>query len=276
VLIAVFTLSLAAASAMAADWAPQLTATATWEDNVSNANRAGDQIGALRLAGSFEAGQRTGLTRELALLYGGHLDAEGWPRFDGFDRFAAGPTVALRYKNGLGALAPVFTLRATGGLSGARESGRAGPEGNLRLDWAQGLTDATRLSAGLALARLSAREAVFVREGLEGSVVLAHDFDADWRLLISARWRQGDVLSYATPPRPDLVNLARIRVNNATFGRPMIVYSLEAHTLTGGITLSRALNETTSLNLGAEWRETTRVPLLYVNRLVSLGLTRQF
>lgn len=263
-------------AADAADWAPQITATATWDDNVTNANRDADRIGALHFAGEFEAGQRLSLTRELALLYGAEVDAEGWPRFDGLDRIAAGPTVALRYKNGIGPLAPTFTLRATGTLSVARESGRAGPEGNLSIIYAQGLTDATRLTAGITAARLDAHETVFARDGLEGFVELAHDFDPNWRLALAARWRQGDVVSYATPPRPDLVNLARVRVANDTFGRPMIVYSLEASSVGGAITLSRALDETTSLSLGVEWRETTRDPLVYVNRLVSLGVTRQF
>ncbi len=263
-------------AATAADWAPQITAAATWDDNVTNANRASDRIGARNFSGTFEVGQRTGLTRELALLYGAQVDAEGWPRFDGLDRIAAGPTVALRYKNGLGPLAPTFTLRAGGSVSAAGESGRAGPEGNLSLTYGQGLTDATRVTAGITAARLAARDSVFTRDGLEGFVELSHDLDTNWRLQLSARWREGDVLSYATPPRPDLVNLARVRVNNSTFGRPMVAYSLEAHTVGGALSLTRALDEATSLTLGFEWRETTRNPLLYVNRLVSLGVTRQF
>jgi hypothetical protein len=261
---------------IAADWAPQITAAATWDDNVTNANRADDRIGALDFSGTFAIGQRTGLTRELALLYGAQVDAEAWPRFDGLDRVAAGPTVALRYKNGLGPTAPTLTLRAAGSVSAADESGRAGPEGNLSLTYDQGLTDTTRVTAGIIAARLAARDSVFTRGGVEGFMELSHDLDANWRLLLSARWRDGDVLSYATPPRPDLVNLARVRVNDATFGRPMVAYSLQAHTVGGTLALTRALDAVTSLKFGFEWRETTREPLLYVNRLVSLSVTRQF
>lgn len=262
--------------AAAADWAPQITAAASWNDNVTNANRASDRIGALNFSGAFELGQRLGLTRDLALLYGAQVDAEGWPRFDGLDRIAVGPTVALRYKNRLGPLAPTLTLRTTGTLSAACESGRAGPEGNLSLIYTVGFTDTTRLTAGVTATRLDARDPVFTRDGLEGFVELAHDLDANWRLLLSARWRDGDVLSYATPPRADLLNLARVRVNNSTFGRPMVAYSLEAHTAGGALALARALDAMTSLQLGVEWRETIRDPLLYVNRLVSLSVTRQF
>jgi hypothetical protein len=273
--LALIALSLTGVAA-AADWAPQITAAATWDDNVTNANRANDRIGALNFSGAFEMGQRLGLTRELALLYGAQVDAEDWPRFDGLDRIAAGPVVALRYKSGLGPLAPTFTLRATGSLSAARESGRAGPEGDLSIIYTQGLTDTTRLTSGITAGRLDARDPVFTRDGLEGFVELAHDLDVNWRLLFSLRWREGDVLSYATPPRPDLANLARVRVNNSTFGRPMVAYSLDAHTAGGAITLARALDPMTSLKFGLEWRETTRDPLLYVNRLVSLSVTRQF
>jgi hypothetical protein len=276
VLLAAFAISLSTSPATAADWAPQLTAAATWEENVTNANRAGDRVDALQLATSLAVEQRTGLTRELALLYGAQLEAESWPRFDQLDRVAAGPTLALRYKNGLGALAPTFTLSAAGTLSAARDFGRAGPAGSLSLVYAQGLTDTTHLTAGITGTRLDAHESVYARSGLEGFVECAYDFDANWRLRLSARWRHGDVLSYANPPRPDLVGLARDRTDNDAFGPSMIVYSLDAHTVSAGALLSRALDEATSLNLGVEWRETTRTPLLYVNRLVSLGVTRQF
>ena len=271
-----FLASVVALRATAADWAPQLTATATWEENATNANQAVDRVDALQLATSLMIEQRAGLTRELALLYGAQLEAESWPRFDQLDRIAAGPTLALRYKDGLGPLAPTFTLRAAGTLSAARDFGRAGPAGSLSLIYAQGLTDTTHLTAGVTGTRLDAHESVYARSDVEGFVECAYDFDANWRLRLSARWRHGDVLSYATPPRPDLVGLARERTDNDTFAPSMFVYSLDAHTVSGAVLLSRALDEATSLNLGVEWRETTRTPLLYVNRLVSLGVTRQF
>jgi hypothetical protein len=187
-----------------------------------------------------------------------------------------GPTVALQYKGGPGPQVPTFTLRATGTVSAAHESARAGPEGSLSFIYGQRLDPATRLSAGVTATRLDARGAVFARNGVEGFVAGTRDFDANWSGQLSASWRQGDVLSYATPPRPDLLDLARVRTTSTTFAEPRIAYSLEAHTVGAAASLSRTLDEATSLNLGVEWRETTRAPLLYVNRLVSLGVTRQF
>jgi len=262
--------------AHAADWAPCLTATATWDDNLTNAARATDRLGALRLDTSVSVEHRTGLTSALALLSGAQLDLASVPRFDGLDRLALGPTLALRYKAGLGPLAPVVTLRAAATLSAARESGRAGPAANLALTVSRRLDEATQLRAGVELSRLAARQSVFARTGLEGFVELAHDLDPVWRVMLTARWRRGDVLSYATPPRPDLVALARVRTANDTFSRPFVAYSIDSHSLTGAITFSRALDDRTSLNFAFEWRETTRDPLVYVNRLVSLGVAHQF
>jgi len=47
--VAFVVLSLSAIRLTAADWAPQLSAGAAWDDNATNANRASDRIGGLRL-----------------------------------------------------------------------------------------------------------------------------------------------------------------------------------------------------------------------------------
>lgn len=256
--------------------AAEVRMNSSWQDNATNAGRDSDRIGALRLSTELSAEQRLALGPDFTFLYGAQLAAESWPRFTGLDRAEAGPTLALRRKFGLGALAPTLTLAACGTLSAARESDRAGPAGNLSLAYAQRLDEANRLVARVELSRLDAHTALFARTGTEATVEFAHDLDTHWRVSLAARWRAGTVLAYATPPRPDLVALARTRAPSTTFDRSFVAYSLDAHSVALAASLSRALSENVSLNLSYEWRETTRTPLTYLNRLVSLGVAYQF
>ena len=84
------------------------------------------------------------------------------------------------------------------------------------------------------------------------------------------------MLAYATPPRPDLLALARDRSDVDTFDRPMMAYAIKAHTLGGSIALTRSLDEQSAVILRYGARTTSRGPLTYVNHLVSVAYTRQF
>ena len=259
-----------------AGWAPNITTTATWNSNVTNASRSADVIGALQLRADFAATTRLALGTDDALLVGAQLGAEAWPRFDGLDRIALGPRLAWTHKFGLGALAPVFSVElATDGIA-ANESARRALAGSVTFALRKRLDDATRLALTHERAREDAREFVFDRTGAETALTVTRDFDEPWSLAFTARWREGVVQSYATPPRPDLVAVARVRVPNTTFDRSFIVYSVDAHTLTGALALTRTLDASTALTFAYEWRDTTRGPLRYTNHLVSATLVRQF
>ena len=271
-----FCASAVALAAAPADWAPNLTTTATWNSNATNANRSSDIIAALELRADATLTHRFALGRDDALFVGGQLAAEAWPRFSGLDAASLGPQLAWRHKFGLGALAPTFAIELAGDAVAARESARSGLAGSVTFAWRQRLDDATRIAFTHERARHDAREFVFDRTGSETALEVARDLDERWSLALAARWREGDVLSYATPPRPDLVALARVRVPNSTFDRPFVAYSVDARTLTGEVALTRALDEATALTFGYEWRQTERGPLRYVNHLVSVTLARQF
>ncbi len=259
-----------------ADWAPVLNTTAAWNSNAPNADRPVDVIGALQIHAELTASRRLSLGRDDALFLGGQLGAESWPRFDGLDRAALGPRFAWQHKFGLGALAPVFRVDVGADGVAARESDRAGFAASALLSWRQRFEDNTRVALTYEFARHDARATVFDRTGGEAALEVARTLDERWELVVTARWREGDVLSYATPPRPDLVELARVRATVNTFGQPRVAYSLDARTLGGSLALSRSLNEMTSLTFAYDYRRTTRSELGYVNHLVSVVLTRQF
>jgi hypothetical protein len=272
----VFGLLVSAALAEPLGWAPNLTTTATWDSNASNADRSADVIGALQLRSEFAAATRLALDTDNALLLGGHLVAEAWPRFQGLDQVSFGPRLTWQHKFGLGALAPVFALELGADLLHARMRERNAVAGTAALVWRKRLDEATRLILKQEFARRDTRELLFDRTGAESSFELDRELDENWSLSFTARWRHGDVLAYATPPRPDLVALAHAREAYDVFHRPFVAYSVETHSLGGSLAASRALARKTWLLFCYEWRETNRQPLHYVNHLVSAALVHQF
>ena len=259
-----------------AGWAPNITTTASWNSNATNANRSADVIGALQLRADFAAVTRLALGTDDALLVGASISVEAWPRFDELDRIALGPRLAWTHKFGLGALAPVFSVELAADGIATNESVRRARAGSVTVALRKRFDDVTRVALTHERAREDARDFVFDRTGHETALTITRDFGEPWSLAVNARWREGVVQSYATPPRPDLVALARVRVPNTTFDRAMVVYSLDAHTLSGGLALNRALDPATALTFGYEWRDTSRGPLRYTNHLVSATLVRQF
>jgi hypothetical protein len=262
--------------AAGADWTHDLTTTAEWDSNATNANRSSDVIGALQLLAEFESTCRISLGRDDALLLGGQLGVEAWPRFDGLDRAMLGPQLSWRHKFGLGAYAHLLSIELTGAAVAAHEEDRAGLAGSAAVVWRKRLDPTTRIALSYAWAREDARASVFDQSGQVGEFDLARDFDQRWSLSFAARWREGDVLSYATPPRPDLVSLARARMVVDTFDELRVAYSIDARTLGGSLAVSHAYNDTTSLTFGYAFLRTDSGSLRYVNHFVSVGLAHQF
>lgn len=266
----------ATSPASAADWTTDLSTTARWDSNATNADRSWDVLGAFQLRAEFEAMRRISLGRDDALFLGAHLAAEAWPRFDGLDRAMLGPQLSWRHKFGLGAFAHLLSIELTGETVGARESGRAGLAGHAAIVWRKRLDPATRIALSYGVARHDARASIFDRTGREAALDVARDLDGRWSLTFAAFWRKGYELSYATPPRPDLVSLAKVFTAVDTFHEQRIAYSLDARTLGGSLTASYAIKDRTSVTLGYDLRRTESGPLRYVNHLVSVGLTHEF
>ena len=265
------------ASAQVSVWTPSLTTTAEWNSNATNSDRDTDVISALQLRADLDAfSRRIALGHDDALVLGAGGRVEYWPRFDDLNQFSLGPQAAWRHKFGLGALAPVVSVELEADAVMARDSDRSGWAGRAALVGRQRLDEATQISLSYARTRLDANESVYARTGGEAAVEVTREVNEDWQVALAARWREGDVVSYATPPRPDLVALARVRVMVDTFGAPRVAYSLSARTLGGSVALTRRLDDRSSITFAYEGRVTERSPLRYVNHLVSTAFTRQF
>jgi len=269
-------LTSAALPVHAENWAPNITLTAGWQSNASNAVLSSDQIDSLQMTVDGVASDRYGFGRDDSLHLTGHVAAEWWPRYELLMTGAIGARAEWRHKFGLGSLAPVLSAEIAGDFVTAKESGRRGPLAGLNVAWQKRFNDVTRLTIAQAISRRYAKVAVFDQEAHESSIAVDRDFGDLNRLTFSVHHREGDVVSYATPPRPDLVALASNRIAVDTFGRPMVAYSIDARTWSARAAFARALDENSAIIAAYEWRQTERKPLRYANHLVSFAFVHQF
>ena len=260
----------------AEEWAPNITLTAGWQSNATNAHLDSDQVDSLQVMADGVASHRYAFGTADSLHLTGHLAAEWWPRYEGLQTGAIGARTEWRHKFGLGAMAPVLSAEIAGDLIAAKEEGRRGSRLGFTVAFQKRFNDVTRVTVAHELAQRYARVAVFDHEANETSLTLDRDFGSLKRLTFSVHHRDGEVVSYATPPRPDLVALASSRVEVDTFDRPMVAYSIDARTWRARVAFARALDEHSAIVGAYEWRNTERKPLRYVNHLVSIALVHQF
>src|SRR5262249_15343380 len=159
-------------------------------------------------------------------------------------------------KFGLGALAPVFSIELRGDQVAARETGRRGTSAGIAIALRKRFNDRWKASLTQDFSQMYARHAVFDRQGAQTTIEVSRDLSDVSRLTLSAFFRAGDVVSYATPPRPDIVLLAPNRMPLDTFRRPFVAYSIDAQTHGAKLAYIRALDESSAVVVGYEYRRT--------------------
>jgi hypothetical protein len=259
----------------AGEWSPTGEVAVTWNDNVTNASAAADRIGTLQTTANIEATTRHSLTAADAIFAGAHLSAESSPRFEALTTVSVGPQLRWQHKFGVGPFAPVVFTDLALDVIAARDADRKGAAGSAAVGWRKRFAETT-VTLREEFARADAREAVYDRSGAQSMAAIEYLFTESMHIDIATFWRRGDVVSYATPPRPDLVALAPHRITVDTFGRPFVAYSIAADTIGARIATSRTIGAESEISLGYEYRNTKHSGFRYVNQLVSLTLAHQF
>ncbi len=273
------------AGARAQSFVTTINTAVVWQDNATDVDRADGCLEAWQLLASATAIQRHTLSRDDALLLGATVASEVWSPYSGLDQLTAGPCIGWRHKFGLGAYAPVVRFDLAGAGIAARETVRAGWQGQASLGFAQRFTEALRLDFGADLARSDTHAEVFTRTTGGLAAEMSYDFTPRWRLKTRLGWRNGDVVSYyraawtywgwlpangysyASTTPPLLVH---------TFGDPYLAYRIRAHTWSYSVGVSPAIGRNTALTFQIERAETSNATVRYVNDLFSVGLAHQF
>jgi hypothetical protein len=161
------------------------------------------------------------------------------------------------------------------GTAFSRDSRRNSLLGAVNLTGRFRLANPTTLGVAQSFSRRRADHDLFDSRARESVLTLRHDLASGWQLVAEARWREGEVVSFATPPRSDLLREASVVVPlDPTFGRSRTAYAVDARSLSGSLTLSRRLSQDYALAAGHEHRTTRRGPLEYTDRRWQLSLRR--
>ena len=88
--------------------------------------------------------------------------------------------------------------------------------------------------------------------------------------MLGYSYREGNVISYAVPPRPDIVALTSQRRIVTTFGTDPLytAYRLRGQTNAISVTIGYAMTKYLSVQLAYEYATTSHDPLQYENHLV--------
>ena len=258
------------------EWAPNLTVNAAWHSNATLADQTADQLDSLQVNADLLSTQRYAYGRDDALYLTAHLAGDWWPRYNALLRGAAGGRAEWRHTFGPDPRALVVAIEGAADAVAAKESGRRGVSTGIIGSVRKRLDNLTRATLRHEVAWFDARYGTYDSAASETSFELDRDLNPVTRLTFTARFRDGDIVSYANGVRPDLEDRAPNRIETNTFDRLMTAYRMDAQTWSGRLALVRALDDNTAILVAYERRESKRGPLRFPDDLLSVGLVHQF
>lgn len=255
----------------------QFSTEAVWHDNATNAERPQDLLSALQWRSDLRTGLHLSLPGGQRLSATTGLRSELWPRFAGLDVVAPGIAASWEYKPGLGLRVPVFSAEVEGEWAVAAEKARDGRGGAVRLQVRQRVGAEWLLTGGFERRRFDARSHAFDLIGRKWFGRVERTLGENWLVAVEGQRREGTVVSYSRPPRPDLVAIGKPITYVDTFEQdvPWILYYFRAYTRSEAVELQRTLGRS-ALLLRQEYRHTLHAGPGYHNHLTSLRFVTGF
>lgn len=251
-------------------------AWARFESNVSNSDRPSDRVADGFLGGRIEAVFGDVFDRDWRWQAGLVGEGEAALRFWELGHIEAGPRLGLERKFGLGWQAPRVVADLLFAVRGAGQSGASG----LRLAPSLSFVWQAGERWGWSVAYLPewffAQRSVFASTGNEVGANGWFDLFPDTRMRLGYAFRHGDVVSYATPPRPDIVGIRISQENTNVFGAERVVYRVVANTHRIETGVVQRLTDHLDLSATYRWEITEGQGLVYENHIVELGLGAAF
>jgi hypothetical protein len=263
-----FVLLAMALSAARADWRVDAETGALYDSNLSNSERASDVKDDWAWQSNLRVGDGFQLAHDLRLNLGVDLREQVWARFDAFNNVAPGGSASLRYRFGLGRLAPWVLIEDRLAYAFFKESDRSGLDNRFRIRGGFGITERVSVEAAYTFDDYEARSPFWDLSGNSGAIRLTFDVTSSLQVALGYLYRNGEVISYALPPRPDLVALSSAREPVNSFGSPpYTAYRLRGVTNALSASVGYTVSKYISLQVNYEFRDTTHGPLEYVNHL---------
>lgn len=261
---------LIAGSSARGDWRFAAESGTFFDSNLSNSDRASDEKSDWAWKSTASLADGFQLARDLRLTLGFDARGELWNRFDAFDEIGAGVSAGLRYRFGLGARAPWISLEERAGYDRFRETARSNWNDSVHLSGGIALNQRVALEAGYTFENRAAPDDFFDQRShrLDGRVLV--DLTPALQVALGYSYRDGDVIAYAVPPRPEMVAIASERRPTDTFGNDPLytAYHIGAQTHAVSISAGYILAKNLSVQIAYEYAATAHDPLHYENHLV--------
>ena len=261
-IVILFTLVWISSKAAGADWRFEAESGTVYESNISNSDRDLEDDWAWQNSARVSNGLQ--LTRDLRLSFGVDVFDQFWANFRDFNNFQPGGLFGLRYRFGLGRNAPWVFVEDHIGYSFFGDKDRSGLENRFRAGGGIALTDRLSLEAAYRFENFDARDPFWDWSGHTAMARLTFDLTSSCQIAVGYSYRSGEVISYALPPRPDLVGIASERESVDTFGFPNYT-AYKMHGITNSVSASAAytVNKYVSIVMSYEYRNTFHKPLEY-------------
>jgi hypothetical protein len=267
VLTLLFTMILGLARA---EWRFEAQSAALYNSNLSNSDRAADVEEDWAWRTDVRVGNAFQLSRDLRLNVGADLHGQLWNTYGGFNEIGGGASTGVRYRFGLGRQAPWISLENRIGYDGFQESMRSGCDESLGFHGGFAISERIALEAGYTFDNFAATDDFFDLQSHNANFRVIVDLTSSLQIAVGYRYREGDVISYAVPPRPDILMFASDDQPVTTFGTdPLYVgYKLLGRTHAVSVSAGWAITKYLSIQAAYEYSVTLRNPLQYENHFV--------
>lgn len=256
-----------------AEWRFEGQTGVVYNSNLSNSDRSADVRDDWAWNSDISAGNALQLTRDLRLNFGADLHGELWDRFGAFNTIGPGASAGLRYRFGLGRQAPWVLLEDRLGYDWFQDTPQSGCDNVLNFQAGIALSDRIALEGGYAFESFVAPNDFYDRQLHRANANIVFDVTSSLQVTAGYIYREGDVISYAVPPRPDIARFSIERENEDIFGQPLrTAYKLLGRTHALSFSVAYQLMKYASVQVGYEYAVTTHDPLQYENHVVKANI----
>ena len=256
-----------------AEWRFEGETGVFYDRDLFNSDRSADVRDDWAWRSDISAGNSFQLTRDLRMNLGADLRGELWDRFGAFNTIGPGASTGLRYRFGLGRQAPWVLLENRFGYDRFQDTAQSGNDNVFNLQAGIALSDWIALEGGYTFESFVAPNDFYDRQVHSGNVRMVFDITSSLQVTAGYTYREGDVISYAVPPRPDIARFSIERENEDEFGQPLrTAYKLLGRTNAVSFSVAYQLMKYASVQVGYEYAITTHDPLQYENHLVQANI----
>lgn len=242
-----------------------------YESNISNSDAARDRI-ATGIASGRIAVQTEGVwSHDWHWRLGLTVEGDSVVRFSDLSQLDAGIRLGLERKLGLGWRVPRLQIevRSFGRASGEWDSSGIGLLPALTLTWQGG--ERWGISVQYSPQWFFARGVMFESAAQTSGLFAWFDLFPMTRVHVRYQFREGDIVSYATPPRPDLAAIAEVKETTFVFGAPRIRYRFDADTYAIEVGITQELGNRLSFNAFYRLEITQGEGKEYENHILQFG-----